>query len=54
MRKNIFHCFKCDKFTFLEVCSCSEKTYTTKPAKFSPEDKWGKYRRIAKSSSKDL
>jgi rRNA maturation protein Nop10 len=27
---------------------CGKKTSNPKPAKFSPEDKYGKYRRIAK------
>ena len=27
---------------------CKEKAYSPKPAKYSPEDKYGKYRRIAK------
>jgi H/ACA ribonucleoprotein complex subunit 3 len=44
----ILYCKKCDKYTLKETCSCGEKAITTKPAKFSPEDKYGKYRRIAK------
>jgi rRNA maturation protein Nop10 len=31
-----------------ETCSCGSKTYTTKPAKFSLDDKWGKWRRLYK------
>jgi H/ACA ribonucleoprotein complex subunit 3 len=35
-----------------ETCpKCGEKTNSTKPAKFSPEDKWGKYRRMAKKEN---
>ena len=34
-----------------ETCSCGEKTVTQKPAKYSPDDKWGKYRRAAKKST---
>jgi len=32
-----------------EICpECNEKTVTTKPAKFSPDDKYGFYRRKVK------
>jgi rRNA maturation protein Nop10 len=31
-----------------QVCSCGEKTAEKKPAKFSPEDKYAHYRRVAK------
>ena len=34
-----------------EDCSCGSKAVTTRPAKYSPEDKWGKYRRIAKAEA---
>ncbi len=50
--KKIFKCSKCSKFTMKETCSkCKIKTINPKPAKYSPEDKYGKYRRIAKKSS---
>ena len=32
-----------------EVCSCGLKTITPKPPKYSPEDKYAKYRRMAKN-----
>ncbi|MBT4174431.1 ribosome biogenesis protein [archaeon] len=44
----ILYCKKCKKFTLKQTCSCGNKTEQPKPAKFSPEDKWGKYRRVAK------
>lgn len=48
---NIFYCKKCDKFTLKSNCDvCNSKTVSTKPAKFSPEDRLGKYRRISKLS----
>ncbi len=32
-----------------EACGkCGSAAITTKPAKYSPEDKWGEYRRMAK------
>jgi H/ACA ribonucleoprotein complex subunit 3 len=43
--------FKCCEYTLKEICSiCGNKTKSTKPAKYSPEDKYGKYRRIAKKN----
>jgi rRNA maturation protein Nop10 len=54
MKINILYCKSCDKFTLLESCSCGNITLTTKPAKFSIADKWGKWRRKAKEASKGL
>ena len=31
-----------------EVCKCGAKTEPNKPAKYSPEDKYGAYRRKAR------
>ncbi|MCK4634921.1 MAG: RNA-protein complex protein Nop10 [Candidatus Aenigmarchaeota archaeon] len=43
-------CFFCDIYTFKEKCPrCRKKTRTPHPPKFSPEDKYGKYRRMAKN-----
>lgn len=37
-----------------EVCNtCNVPTAEAKPPKFSPEDKYGKYRRMAKFNTKD-
>ncbi|MCX6711916.1 MAG: RNA-protein complex protein Nop10 [Candidatus Woesearchaeota archaeon] len=42
---------KCCNYTLKDTCSiCGKKTISTKPAKYSPEDKYGKYRRIAKKN----
>ncbi len=46
--KKILKCIKCGKYTMKEICSCGEKTISPKPAKYSPEDKFGEYRRLAK------
>jgi len=47
--KHLMKCSKCEIFTMKETCSkCSLKTESVVPAKFSPEDKMGKYRRMAK------
>jgi len=34
------------------VCSCGKKTSEKKPPKYSPDDKYGKYRREAKKNDK--
>ena len=48
MAKHIFRCKKCREYTMKEICSCSGKAISTRPAKYSPEDKYGKYRRETK------
>ncbi len=42
-------CRKCDTYTFEETCkNCGQKSSNPNPPKFSPEDKYGKYRRMSK------
>ena len=43
----ILKCGKCRAYTMIERCSCGGKAITVKPAKYSPEDKYGAYRRKA-------
>jgi H/ACA ribonucleoprotein complex subunit 3 len=41
----ILKCSKCLEYTLKEKCSkCDSKCVTPKPAKWSPEDKYAKYR----------
>lgn len=41
-------CKNCKTYTLKEICpKCSEKTANPHPPSFSPQDKYGKYRRIA-------
>ncbi|MBW2998000.1 RNA-protein complex protein Nop10 [Candidatus Woesearchaeota archaeon] len=42
--KHIYKCEKCSNYTLKEEC-CREKTKEIKPAKYSVEDKYAKYRR---------
>jgi len=45
-------CFSCEIYTLKEKCpKCGKKTRTPHPPKFSPEDKYGKYRRKAKEKN---
>jgi len=45
--KHILKCIKCGSYTMQEE-HCGEKTINPKPPKYSPEDKYGGYRRKAK------
>ncbi len=45
----IQYCAACDIYTLKEKCKgCGEKTISPKPARFSPEDTYGSYRRKLK------
>ncbi|MCS5648510.1 MAG: RNA-protein complex protein Nop10 [Dehalococcoidia bacterium] len=47
MRTLIFECKSCGVYTISRLCSkCSENTSNPLPPRFSPEDKYGKYRRM--------
>ena len=52
MKKEILRCIKCNKYTLKKVCDiCKSECITTKPAKFSLEDKFGEYRRAYKQKA---
>lgn len=47
--KHIMKCPNCGRYTMKAVCdNCGEKTVTPVPPKYSPDDKFGEYRRRAK------
>jgi H/ACA ribonucleoprotein complex subunit 3 len=46
--KHILKCPKCKTYTMNEMCVCGEKVIVAKPPKYSPEDKYGSYRRKVK------
>lgn len=48
MAKHILQCRQCSSYTMNEACQCGGAAVNPKPAKFSPEDKFGNYRRKAK------
>ncbi len=51
--KRILKCPKCDSYTMEEECSeCKVKTLAIIPAKYSPDDRMGKYRRMGKKEEK--
>jgi len=47
---HILKCSKCGSYSLDEKCDCGEKRTSPKPAKYSPEDKYGEYRRKVKYS----
>ena len=49
---DILYCNVCRKYTLKETCDCTMKTGPVFPAKYSPEDKYGKYRRSAKEAER--
>lgn len=51
--KKIMKCLNCKSYTLSEKCpECGAKTVDPKPPKFSPEDKYGEYRRKQKRLKK--
>lgn len=46
--KHILKCPDCGAYTLKEGCKCGGKASTTKPPKYSPDDKYANYRRTAK------
>jgi len=52
---SIFYCNKCKDYTLETICKkCGEKTISKKPARFSPQDHYGKYRRKLKQQQKNV
>ncbi|HIQ50075.1 MAG TPA: RNA-protein complex protein Nop10 [Nanoarchaeota archaeon] len=47
-------CVKCKRYTLKELCPlCGANTISAHPPKFSPEDKYGKWRRKVKFGSEN-
>ncbi len=52
MRSQLLKCIKCDKYTLQSTClNCGEPTITPIPPRYSPQDKYGKYRRRLKKEA---
>jgi H/ACA ribonucleoprotein complex subunit 3 len=42
-------CSSCDNYTFKEICpKCGKESINPEPPRYSPENKYGKYRRAFK------
>ncbi|MBS3134752.1 ribosome biogenesis protein [Candidatus Woesearchaeota archaeon] len=48
MPKIILKCNDCGNYTIKDKCTCGGKAIDPRPAKYSIEDKYGHYRRLAK------
>ncbi|HLD05834.1 MAG TPA: nucleolar RNA-binding Nop10p family protein [Candidatus Nanoarchaeia archaeon] len=48
----ILQCPSCKSYALSESCPCGGKRVSPRPPKYSPEDKYGHYRRMAKSHGK--
>ena len=49
MRTKIKRCVSCGKYTLEDICpSCGAKTVNPLPPRFSPTDRYGRYRRMLK------
>ncbi|WP_462272767.1 RNA-protein complex protein Nop10 [Methanohalophilus sp.] len=49
MGKKILKCISCGEYTLQETCpKCGKKTIKPSPARYSPRDPYGKYRRLSK------
>jgi len=47
------HIYKCPKHGYtMKVECCNKQTIDSKPVKFSPDDKYGKYRREVKEGDR--
>ncbi|MEW6069947.1 MAG: RNA-protein complex protein Nop10 [Candidatus Thermoplasmatota archaeon] len=52
MKTLLRKCTHCASYTLKQVCNrCNSKTIIPIPARFSPEDRYGKYRRLLKHSN---
>ncbi|KHO53344.1 MAG: H/ACA ribonucleoprotein complex subunit 3 [archaeon GW2011_AR18] len=55
MVEQILRCTKCRIYTLERKCTkCNSECLTTKPAKYSPEDKYAKYRLEYKKKEQGL
>jgi H/ACA ribonucleoprotein complex subunit 3 len=50
--RDIRFCPSCAKHTLKETCDCTLTTVPVFPPKYSPEDKYARYRRTAKETER--
>ncbi|MEK6812860.1 MAG: RNA-protein complex protein Nop10 [Nanoarchaeota archaeon] len=54
MKVEILYCAQCKIYTLKAECpTCRQQTFSPKPPRYSPLDKWGKWRRKAKQEQKE-
>lgn len=55
MKSKIRKCRKCKNYTLKNICpKCGEETTVSIPARFSPEDHYGEYRRRLRHLAPEL
>ena len=47
MRSSMRRCPECGRYSLEMKCTCGCDTVTAHPPKYSPDDKYGKYRRMS-------
>jgi len=45
MKTAMKKCQKCGTYSLNDICECGSPTVTPLPAKYSPDDRYGEYRR---------
>ncbi|MCG7843970.1 MAG: RNA-protein complex protein Nop10 [Methanomassiliicoccales archaeon] len=54
MKTTLRRCDKCHEYTLKNACPrCGSKTLTPIPPRFSPDDRYGEYRRRARQQQGD-
>ena len=48
MRTQMRKCEKCGTYTMKDTCKCGEEAVIPQPPRYSPQDRYGKYRRQLK------
>jgi len=52
---NLLYCEYCNVYTLNKICKkCNKKTISKNPPRFSPQDRYGKYRRKLKKLGKGV
>ena len=52
---NLHYCKKCNEYTLENICKkCKQKTISKNPPRFSPQDRYGSYRRKLKKLEKGV
>ncbi len=50
----LLKCPGCKSYALSEICACGSLRVSPRPPKYSPEDKYGRYRRLAKQQAPNL
>ncbi len=54
MAEHILKCKKCGKYTMNESCECGGTAVIARPPRYTANDPYAKYRRIAKQKETEL